>query len=483
MVKQFLSERFLLSDIERIEQAVVNIHSLVAGFNWKEPYLVRSQHDQIGTGFFIDEAGHLLTNAHVVDQAKSIELRVPTLGRRALRASIIGFSPDVDVALLKVQEEDLAFLRQRLGKVSFLPLGDSDKVSMTELVLVLGYPLGQLNVKGATGIMSGYEPIEGASMMQITAPINFGNSGGPLLNEYGQVIGITVARASQAHNIGYALPINAVKVILEELYEPGLKRRPSLGILFNYTTEIEAAYLSNPAPGGLFVNRVCKDTIAERMDIQEGDMIYEINGCPVDSYGQVVVPWKEEKVEMRDLFAHLPSGSPLTIVVYRNGKKLECKDTFSIAPVYAIRQMYPDYEEIDYEIIAGVVIMQLTDNHLELLLDVAPWLVDYALIENKVDPVIIISRILPGSQGDTRQSLTEGQVVRMVNNQSVSTLQQVRTALEESLSSNYVTIKTAQNVFVAFTLANVISEASLLAQEFKTPITPGISILIDAHKK
>lgn len=479
MVKQFFSERFLSDDAIQIEQSVVHIYSYIARFNWNEPYKVREQVQQLGTGFFIHEDGYLLTNAHVVNEARTVEVRMPALGRHALHADVIGFCPEFDVALLKIRPIDILFIKQQLGGIRAIPLGDSDAIRRTEPILVLGYPLGQFNLKGSTGIVSGIEPVLGTSLIQITAPINLGNSGGPLINEYGKVVGVAIAVAAEAPNIGYAIPINDIKIILSELFTPGLIRRPALGILFSYTSDSEAKFLNNPLPAGLYVNRVCANTIAEKMGIQEADMIYQVNGCEVNSYGQVLVPWSTEKVAFRDLLARIPQGSDLEIKLYRSGKPLVVKGSFDVAPDYPIRNMYPDYEPIDYEIIAGLVIMQLTDNHLHLFGHYVPWLAPYNLIENKNKNVLIVSQVLPGSQADALGSLSRGQIITKINGTVVATLDDVRKALLESVKTQFITVHTQQNIFAAFPLKQVLDETIKLSSDYKTPVCAGMTQLIN----
>ena len=110
-------------------------------------------------------------------------------------------------------------------------------------MLVLGYPLGQYRVKSSTGVVSGWESGAGRSWIQITAPINPGNSGGPLVNDLGQVIGIAVSAVFPSQNVGYAIPINELKMILENLHTQGLVRRANLGLAFNFGSDALAKFL------------------------------------------------------------------------------------------------------------------------------------------------------------------------------------------------------------------------------------------------
>ena len=136
---------------------VVQIVAHVAQFDWRQPYRIEDQYESFGSGFLIDEEGIVVTNAHVVENAKYIWILVPILGRKKLDVAVVGICPDRDIALLKISDDGLRILREALEKIPFLLLGDSDAVASAESVLVLGYPLGQYHVKSTTGIISGKE--------------------------------------------------------------------------------------------------------------------------------------------------------------------------------------------------------------------------------------------------------------------------------------------------------------------------------------
>lgn len=465
-MKRFFSNGNITKNGSNIEQAVVHIFCQVAFFNWREPYKVRDQAENSGTGFFIDKDGSIITNAHVVDQARIVEIRVPALGYKALHASIISFCPERDFALLRIIPKDLERIKQNLGQISFLELGDSDAIARTEPILVLGYPLGQYNIKGSTGIVSGFESLEGASLIQITAPINPGNSGGPLINQKGEVVGIALAISAVSNTIGYAVPINNLKVILPALYKGGLVRSPSLGILYTVTTDDEAGFLHNPKPAGLYVNAVMKGSIADKMGMQAGDMIYQINGCQIDSFGQVKVPWNNDRVEFHDLINRIPFGSVITIDLYRAGDLIHYKSIFEVFDLYPIAQIFPDYQKVDYEVVAGLVIMQLTENHIHLLSEYAPWLINYFNLEYKSSPALVISHVVPGSQAYLRENLTAGQIIDQINGVQVVTLRELRETFGASSKIGFITVKTRQYVFAAFPVEKTVMEYQQLAEEF-----------------
>ncbi len=200
---------------DKVKDTVVQVFSHVVAPDLILPYAPPSQGGMNGTAFFISDEGHMVTNSHVVanGQAKMVYIQVPSLGKQIIDAEIVGISPDRDLALLKVSDEGLELIRKELGSVPYLPLGNSDLVRRSDDLLALGFPLGQQSLKSTTGVVSGHED----GLIQISAPINPGSSGGPTLNTRGEVIGINSSGVVEAQNVGYAIPSNDLKVILDDL--------------------------------------------------------------------------------------------------------------------------------------------------------------------------------------------------------------------------------------------------------------------------
>lgn len=461
------------------ENSVVQVIAQIAKYNWLEPYKVQEQGENRGTGFFIDKEGYIITNAHVVDEATKVWVHLPSLGRRSIFVDIVSLCPDRDLALLRVQKEELEFLRSAIGEIRPLPFGDSDLIQRTERVLVLGYPLGQHRMKSSTGVISGRESGEGRSLIQITAPINPGNSGGPLLNARGEIIGIAISMVFLAQNIGYAIPINELKIVLDDLYATRFVRRESLGARFNFATDDAARLLGNPLPVGFYVNKIFKNSLMERAGVVEGDMIYEFNGFRLDGYGDTTAPWSYEKIAVNDLVARLKIGDPVHLVIYRTGKRLDLHFNFDQSPPYPVRYMYPGYEAVEYEIIGGMVVMQLADNHLFPLLTSVPYLISYARTENKVDPVLVVTHIIPGSLAQQIHNLVPGFILKEVNGKAVGTMEQFRSAVRESVKSQFLTLKTADCIFSVLPFAQVLKDEHQLSKDFAYPISPFVQELLN----
>lgn len=277
---------------ERSINTVAQVLAQRTSFNWLEPYKAPKQKENTGTAFFIDSEGTLLTNYHVVDHAKSLQVFIPSMGQKPVDADIVGVCPEADVALIKLKPEGVKAVRKVVRSIPYLKLGDSDSLFPTEPVLALGYPLGQRYIKSTVGVVAGRDYFDNKSFMHITAPINPGNSGGPLLNLDGLVVGINSAGVPGAQNIGYIVPICDARILLKDLKQTKLVRKPKLGIKYNATTDEHAELLGNPLPAGVYINSVDPTSQVAKAGLKVGDMLYAINGHVVDSYGDVSVNWQ-----------------------------------------------------------------------------------------------------------------------------------------------------------------------------------------------
>ncbi|MCK5632545.1 trypsin-like peptidase domain-containing protein [bacterium] len=461
------------------QNTVVQIFAQVGQFNWLEPYKVKSQYESRGTGFFINDQGYIITNAHVVNEAKTVWITIPALGRDTIKVEVISFCPDRDIALLRITPQDLQRVKERLGKVPFLMIGDSDVVRRTEKVLVLGYPLGQHRMKSTTGVVSGRESTNSISYIQITAPINSGSSGGPLIAANGTVIGVTVAVAAEALNIGYAIPINELKVIFEDLLKNPLVRKPILGGNFHNATDEHAKFLGNPVPAGLYTHKVFKGSLFEKSGVCPGDMIYQINGYTIDSHGEAKVPWSMDKVSIYDLVSRLVVGQKVELVLYRFGEKKEINFVLEPYHIYSVRVKYPDYERIEHEVVGGMIIMELALNHIPFLVNFAPNLLKYQKIENMIDPVLVIAHILPGSYAQKLRCLTPGVIIKEVNNSPVETISEFRVVLKKGMRENFLSLKTDDDVLAVFPFKKMLAEEERLSTDFAYSLTQSVRELLD----
>jgi serine protease Do len=459
---------------QQVKDTVVQVFAQISEIDLLQPYKTPAQYSSTGSAFFINEQGDLLTNAHVVDQAKSLWIQIPSLGKRIIQVEVVGVSPERDIALIRVIPEDIKVIRNALGRIPYLPLGDSDLVFRSDEVLALGYPLGQQSVKSTTGVISGREH----HYIQMSAPINPGNSGGPLVNINGEVVGINSAGVTEAQNIGYIIPINDAKIILPDLYKIKLLRKPFLGVLFNNASESLTEYLGNPQPGGCYVVEVVKNSTLYNAGVQRGDMIYEINGHRLDVYGEMNVPWSEDKISIIDYVSRLAIGEDVKLTIYRNGQRKELSVKFSQAELPSIHKIYPGYETIDYEVFGGMVVMQLTANHIQGMRKSIQGLARYAEMKNQKNPVLLITHIFPTSELFKTRSVTMGATLNEVNGEVVHTLEDLRKVLKDHASSKFLTLlvsdnltMTTDNVFVVLPMDILVAQEQQLSRDYHYPIT------------
>ena len=472
---------------EKVKDTVVQIFSNIAELDLLQPYKSPSHGTSTGTGFFINESGEIITNAHVVDEAKSVWIQIPSLGKSILDVEVVSVNPEKDLALLRLRPEALELVKQELKAVPYVALGNSDSIRRSDEVLALGYPLGQQSLKSTTGIVSGRE----RHFIQTSAPLNPGNSGGPLLNTDGEVVGVNTAIIAGAQNVGYAIPINDLKIILDDMHENKLIRKPFLGIIFTNATPTLVDYLGNPKPGGCYVVEVIKNSTLEQAGVKPGDMIYEIDGHKVDIFGEMIVPWSEDKISLSDYIGRLSIGTNINLVIYRNGVRRTITVTFKHAQLPAIHKIYPGYEDFEYEIFAGMVVVPLTLNHVYLLAKTAPGLAKYLEVKNQAEPALLVSHIFPNSQLYRSRAVAVGSIIKEVNGIRVQTLEDFRGALTQPRNNEFLTLvisdtvsNASDNVLVALPWQKVIEEEPKLSRDFRyTLSTATQGILKIAHNQ
>ncbi len=230
----------------------------------------------IGTGFVVDKNGLVVTNKHVVSDFEA-EYVIIDQKDKEFKVGRIYRDPINDLAILKIDGLNLPSLE----------LDDSDKLRVGQSVIAIGTALGEFRHTVTTGVISGLgRGIEAGSVfgeteflegvIQTDAAINFGNSGGPLLNNQGQVIGVNVAMTSGAQNIGFAIPINVIKTSLENFNTTGQFDRPLLGISYQMISEKSA--ILNEVPQGAYVVEVVEGYAAFKEGLKAGDIITELDG-------------------------------------------------------------------------------------------------------------------------------------------------------------------------------------------------------------
>lgn len=436
-----------------------------------QPYKVPAHGFCTGSGFIISSEGEIVTNAHVVSGATMIMVQMPSFGKLQFEVDLIGIMPEKDFALLRFRPEDKELIESKLGKMPVLPMGNSDLVMRAQEVMALGYPLGQQSLKSTTGVISGRE----SGDIQMSAPLNPGSSGGPALNCCGEVIGINYAIVAGAQNVSYILPINDFKIFLKRLRAGGLVRKPYIGMHLIITTKELVKALGNPLPGGTYVVDVLQDSPLLGK-IKPGDMLYDINGVAVDLYGEMSVPWSEDKVSTASYIAHMEVGSKISLTVYRRGKKLQFDCILEREKFAPIRHVFPEYEELPYEIFGGFVVMPLMLNHIPHLIQSSSSLAKFAEDKFQNEPKLIISYVFPDSPAYKARLMLTGAIIKNINDKPVHTLQDLQKALLSA--GDIILIETTDGVMGAFTKEKICKAEPALALANGYQITSAMQALL-----
>lgn len=274
-----------------------------------------------GSGFIVDPAGYLLTNKHVVLDPDA-EYTVFTPDEEQYPATVLARDPINDVAILKIEATGLPAI----------PLGDSNKILLGQSVIAVGNALGEFRNTVSTGIVSGLSRFITAvtdmaghaerlrGLIQTDAAINLGNSGGPLVNLKGEVIGINSAVVFGAQNIGFAIPINKAKKDLEDVKRFGRIKKPFLGVRYMLLTKDLQGRLHAPCDYGALVlaehggQAVVAGSAAEKAGIRERDIILEVNGAHIT-----------EKNSLEDMLEKSSIGERLNLKILRGQGEHYCE--------------------------------------------------------------------------------------------------------------------------------------------------------------
>lgn len=314
-------ENAIISTVEKNSPSVIAIGVNQRIVNPFDPFsLPRNQQSTIGTGFVVSEKGIIVTNRHVVSDP-AVKYSVVTKDGKKLEVTKIYRDPNLDLALVQVSGSSLKALE----------LGDSSKLKVGQTVIAIGNALGRFDNTVTTGVVSGLgrvvsagDPFSGETeqldnLIQTDAAINPGNSGGPLLNSSGQVIGVNVATTEGAQNIGFAIPINSVKALVDEFVKNGTISRPFLGIRYRLVTKDLA--ILNQVPQGAYIQEVVPGSPADKAGIQTGDFITKIDGQAINAETKISETIQKKKV-----------GDTVGLEVWTDGKTRNVTATLAQSP-------------------------------------------------------------------------------------------------------------------------------------------------------
>lgn len=398
------------------------VQLIVDGYDYSltQPYKDPKDFRADGTGFFVTKE-LILTNAHVVNNIHNVICRISKFGKRDIKVQLIGICNDKDIGLLRIMED--------VGDITPLPLGDNLQLKETDEVMTIGYPLGQEQIKFTTGIISGFYPniekqiddVEDTpTYLQITASLNPGTSGGPLINSDGKVVGINSSGYPELQNISYAIGIRTVMGILNSLTKNPILHVPKFGIDWCNTKD-NGIHVSFVKPNSCFDMLKHGDIITNIRIILTDNQI--ING-KLDNYGDMNL--FDRKFTLKEVLDIIPVESEIELSIIRN------KQSFNVKAKYVIRGIQPlqyrslYFEPLKYLIVGGMCIVELTLNHIKTFEEFK----EYDSMKKLYKRYLMISYIFPGSEASIIRSIDELDILKSVNGIKVKTIEKLKEIVE-----------------------------------------------------
>lgn len=346
----------------------------------------------LGSGVIVNASeGLVLTNHHVIAQADEIKVRLAD--DREFEAELVGSDPDSDVAVLRIDADDLSEVK----------LGDSDHLDVGDFVVAIGNPFGLrqtvtsgiVSAKGRSGLGNRYE-----NFIQTDASINRGNSGGALVDLKGRLVGINTAIISTSGGsvgIGFAIPVKLAVSVMDQIVEHGGVKRGMLGVIGQDLTPELAKAFGMDAARGAVVARVLDDSAAADAGIKSGDIITHVDGQEIRNFDA-----------LRNAIGLHREGDKVTIKYLREGEEMSVKLALS-------KSQIPGSGRIDFEALQGAQLQDLPDEH---------------PLAETLDGGVLVAKVAQGSPA-ARAGLRPGDVIDSANRQPLTSLQDLQTLVAE----------------------------------------------------
>jgi S1-C subfamily serine protease len=431
--------------MEHMLKSIVRLHAYGKPINFLRPFIDRERESAVGTGTFVNPADigvavpdpdylYILTCAHVVEKGDQITVVLPLKGSQQLPATVLSFVPKHNYDLAVVALPNPGGMHNKY--MSTLPLGSSTSLVQGEKLMALGFPMGQTGLKVSDGVFAGLQ-----HYLQHTVSISPGNSGGPLVNQAGELIGINNAGLIHvaASNIGYAVPIELYFLSARRLFNLPIGtpspnriiRSANFGFFLQPTTlehlqQIATVSSENCCSTGVFIFEVVDNSPAHKAGIRAGDFLCEVQGTPVDITGDIAVEWSLQKVPIKTALERLSDPEQAyNFTIWSNTSK-GCKQVTlspSVLDANGHWYCYPPFDVVQYVDIKGFIVMPLMKNHKEYTQTITSVL--KLKPKERFQPHLIITHVVPGSPADLSHTLDSGDFLTHVNGVPVSTLDEL----------------------------------------------------------
>jgi S1-C subfamily serine protease len=472
-LKQENVKRNSITEGQFFFETVVQVHSFIPEVNPIAPFQISGTKRGLGSGFFITE-NIFMTAAHVVLRTyknTGVKITVPSIGHdKMFSCRIITIIPEIDIALVLVTDPDFP------KRTSTFYLDDDRKLTPGDNLMVIGFPMGDSNIKVTRSTFNGLQD----GVIQIDSSINPGNSGGPVVlvkrNIEGNkeeerlsrsVIGIVSSGydPSAANSVSFAIPINTfIATLTPNCLDPmkitdntRVLRLPSLGMIYHNGTNVIGC------EGGVVVQWVAGASTLFNI-IKIGDKLCAINEQNIDNVGEVKVPWYDSKIPLSQVIMMTPVGTTIKIDYWDSKDSISKSVSTILKPSFtgSFQNVYYPFESLQYESFAGIIVMPLRIAHF----------MKYKHLFFKMTPSerekehLVISYILPNCLVARNETLSGGQILKSVNGFPVSTLSQYVAALKQPCkydnSIPYMEWITTDNEKVDLLLKDILHDQSIL---------------------
>ena len=460
----------------RFARSVCQIKTMKVGTNWTQPYLNGQRALSAGTGFVIDHGGEKLvvTNDHVIRDARKIEVFFPQYGSQPFKVNIVADSPDGDLALLRLANPPT---------LDTLSIADSDHVLDGAELITVGFPLGQTGQKQSAGVKAGVQDLNGCEYLQTDAAINHGNSGGPLLrkSDYA-VVGINNCIIEGKNNVGYALPSTSLTQFLgnydylrRDDGKPVRVSKPFFGFSTEKVDDSMLGYIGSSDKSGAMLSSVAPSSIFADMGLSEGDQLLSIGvgSAPraINQFQEVSVDWSATPVSFERMLNRVKLGDSLNFEYYDYRKKKKKRGKYAYKKCAAdprvVRPLYTPFDAPKAKVVAGLVLQELNLNLVKLYMGLNPLLAKYASLKAQCDePAVVVTHVLEGSVAESRGTVAPSMVLNAINDVPVSTFADIDKVLSSDPVEKYNKFDLHENVKLFVSNEEMVSDQAMLSEEY-----------------